>query len=121
SPQKVLMRNVVRIQDGAPQLIPGAKPYAEETAPAAPLNLFTFKKGVGSQAVDPTDLSPQAQQAFQRLQAAQNPSTQAPNGPQLQGAPQPGARAEAPSVPTAPATGFPNGIKDGLDEPMSQA
>ena len=74
-PDKVLMRNIVKIVDGAPAaLIPGAQSLAAATgqapASAAP-SFISFQKGVGSGNLDPNQLSPEAKEALTQFQAQQ--------------------------------------------------
>jgi flagellar basal-body rod modification protein FlgD len=77
--QKVTMKNVTEI-DEAPQQValPFGNPVAiqaeqaagTQPAPAGGGKFFSFKKGVGSENLDPSTLSPEAQSALAQYQAA---------------------------------------------------
>ncbi|MBC7690448.1 MAG: flagellar hook assembly protein FlgD [Methylotenera sp.] len=72
NPQKVTMRNVIRIDgDGGGAVVPGAKPISGGVVPPAgkKQNLFTFEKGKGSANLDPSSVSPETLQAIARAQA----------------------------------------------------
>jgi flagellar basal-body rod modification protein FlgD len=120
--QKITLRSIVRIDDvplaqanpqGAGQVIAGARtPGAPagavdgNKAPMAGGKFFSFTKGVGSQNLDSTQLSPEAQQALAKYEAQRA---------EAEGAGQ--AKAEAKSELAAAAKqigsgekGFPNGL-----------
>lgn len=130
-PEKVTMKNIVRIDEGA-QAIPGARSLAAAAAGAAsgagksdsdnsgeegfnPANpshsFFSFKKGEGSGPLDTSKLSSESARALAGYQAA------GAMAPQATGA-QPGGAASGGAAQSAAATrpyadgerGFPNGL-----------
>jgi flagellar basal-body rod modification protein FlgD len=78
-PEKVTMRNVIRIDSGTEGTIPGAQPLSAPRKPVSigPVaaesgpNFFTFQKGLGSKDLDSKNLSPDVQQALQSYEQAQ--------------------------------------------------
>jgi len=115
--QKVTMKNIVQIDD-APQAQPawtnppvlamlgqhgGAAPSQAQPVPqGAPNNFFSFKKGEGSQSLDPQALSPEAQHALQAYQAEAQAAARPSTPGQLAG----------PSAAQLATKGFPNGLSE---------
>lgn len=123
-PEKVTMRNVVRIDGGngggVGSLIPGARPLGagptampQPGAPAAPSaqvaqntpNLIKWEKGVGSRNMDANELSGAAAQAYESL--AQSQAARMAAAQQQAQAQAPGADKAAPEE-----KGFPNGLSN---------
>lgn len=107
-PDKVSMRNVVRIDADSGPVIPGAKPLANAVAATAPpaaqpsqgSSFISFQKGVGSGNLDLDKLSPEARGAIARYHEQQaQANAPVPNGN--------GAEVEK---------GFPNGLQPQEDE-----
>jgi flagellar basal-body rod modification protein FlgD len=90
-PDKVDLKQVSRIVENSGQSIPGAIPLSQ-VAPVQPVsaqsgqkNFFSFEKGVGSKALDMTQLAPEAKRALdayeqQAREAQQETQKGFPNG-----------------------------------------
>jgi flagellar hook assembly protein FlgD len=134
-PERITMRNVIKIVGNDSSLIPGAQrlgeanPGAEGVAPVAPQspNFISFQRGVGSGNLDPESLSPEASAALKRFQQQQfqgqpmqvaqaqaQEQAAAPSAP-VQRAIAPGdpiGRRMAAATPQDQERGFPNGLSD---------
>jgi len=98
-PDKVTMRNIVKIEDNSG--VGGNQAGIQGVEqPQKNLNLISFQKGVGSSNADPNGLAPAAAGAYAQMQQQQQPSqtAQAPQAMQQQF--------------TDNEKGFPNGLKE---------
>jgi flagellar basal-body rod modification protein FlgD len=136
--QKVTMKNVIQVDDvddepkqimGMPQQgLPGqGQPGMQGATGKGPAvaqnpagNFFTFQRGVGSQNIDPTALSPEAQKALAKYQAQQAPQEGAqPVDGSTSGVQNTAAAGAAPALLTQGAAqigagekGFPSGVTE---------
>jgi flagellar basal-body rod modification protein FlgD len=120
-PDKVSMRNVVRIEESQ-ELIPGAKSYAAagiqglqpqngqmpQEAPQSQPNLIAFQKGIGSSNMDQSALPPEAAEALARLQMGRQPQQQQDEQPKAE----PQKVSNNRPMTADNEKGFPNGLGD---------
>lgn len=109
-PQKVTMKNVIRIDSGPEAAIPGAQSLKaslgqapqEAAQPASPLpqggNYFSYEKGMGSK---PMETNPEAARAIQMYESAKSSA---------------GKNSSTENIEKPEEKGFPNGLSSGDNE-----